>query len=521
MGQSLPTLCCGAVIEHGDEGCRGVHTTKRPPPKLKSVGARAAGRFFDRGREPVALTDPTGEIARYARVQRDCMTRPAPPKSPTLAARIREAPFTTLLITVNVLAFCSEASKGDTTQTSVLLSAGAVERVHVLAGEWWRLGTCMFLHVGFIHLAWNSWAGFGWCGTVERSLGKTKFLAVYLASGIAGAALSTIVQEVVSAGASGALFGIIGATLVLRYRALGSWAALTRDPFARRVAMIAAVWTVLGFSMGMDSAAHGGGFAIGAALSWAFTAHDPRIRIRATALAIIAFASLTIGAVRPWWKPSTLQAEFLASYAYGYFMGIDTNGAGAKYLVDYDRARSFSQLACDGGSAIGCEYLARIYQEGLGVPKDEAHALRILERACEADHTHACFMEGLLLTDRPADAPPSQIAPNDAKAVELFDMACHAAQRDWQACVNLAERYRTGYGRPQDTPRARALLEEACVAKNDDGCAGVIFVDAGNSPGPEREANIAKLRAMCKEGAWACQLVSETAKWPAGTIHAL
>src|SRR5882724_7870050 len=113
-------------------------------------------------------------------------------EEPTLMERARQAPITSLLIAVNVLVFLAVSFQGDTMEPGTLLAFGAAERTLVLSGEWWRLGASMFLHFGFVHLLLNSWAGFGWCAEVESRVGKLRFLAVYLAAGIGGAAASTI-----------------------------------------------------------------------------------------------------------------------------------------------------------------------------------------------------------------------------------------------------------------------------------------------------------------------------------------
>src|SRR5262245_28347295 len=105
-------------------------------------------------------------------------------EKPTLVDQIRVAPITFALIAVNVVVFLWAESHGGTTSIGVLLTFGASERLHVWSGEYWRLITPMFLHIGWPHLLWNAYASIGWCVDVERALGKRRFLAVYLASGI-------------------------------------------------------------------------------------------------------------------------------------------------------------------------------------------------------------------------------------------------------------------------------------------------------------------------------------------------
>jgi membrane associated rhomboid family serine protease len=91
--------------------------------------------------------------------------------------------------------------------------------VGVAHGEYWRLVTAMFLHVSFLHIAFNMYALY-WAGSIlEQLIGRWRFLLLYLASGIAGSAGALLWSpNVPSAGASGAIFGVLGALFVLERR---------------------------------------------------------------------------------------------------------------------------------------------------------------------------------------------------------------------------------------------------------------------------------------------------------------
>ena len=90
-------------------------------------------------------------------------------------------------------------------------------------GEWWRLLTAAFLHYGPIHLGLNMLA-LWWLGSpVEAALGRARYLLVYLAAGLAGSTGALLLSpNAVTVGASGAIFGILGALLVLEYQVTGS-----------------------------------------------------------------------------------------------------------------------------------------------------------------------------------------------------------------------------------------------------------------------------------------------------------
>lgn len=169
------------------------------------------------------------------------------------------------------MVFVLAEKSGSTNDSQTLLDFGAVWRGRVWRGEWWRLVTSMFLHIGIVHLVWNLWAGFSWSAPFEHAMGSLRFLVIYLLSGIAGSALSVIGHDAVAAGASGALFGVLGGVLVLQRRQAGSWAALWTSQAFRRNVGTTAIWLAIGPFVGFDSFAHLGGLLAGAALTWTMT----------------------------------------------------------------------------------------------------------------------------------------------------------------------------------------------------------------------------------------------------------
>ena len=92
----------------------------------------------------------------------------------------------------------------------------------VAQGDWWRLITAMFLHGFLLHLAFNMFALYVIGGPVEEYLGRFRFLLLYLVSGLAGSAGALIQSPTTPVvGASGAIFGILGAMLILEWQATG------------------------------------------------------------------------------------------------------------------------------------------------------------------------------------------------------------------------------------------------------------------------------------------------------------
>ncbi|WP_082407016.1 rhomboid family intramembrane serine protease [Bacillus sp. JCM 19041] len=126
----------------------------------------------------------------------------------------------------------------------------------MIEGEWWRLVTSMFLHIGMLHLLFNGMALYFLGSAVEQLFGSFRFLMIYFLAGIFGSIVSFAFNDSVSAGASGALFGCFGALLYfglkqpnLFFRTLG-----------RNIFFLLLFNLVLGFIVpGIDNGAHIGG----------------------------------------------------------------------------------------------------------------------------------------------------------------------------------------------------------------------------------------------------------------------
>lgn len=162
-------------------------------------------------------------------------------------------------------------------------------------GDWWRLVTVMFLHGSIIHLAFNMFALY-WLGSlVEQALGTGKFLLVYFASGIAGSAGALLLTDPfqVTVGASGAIFGIMGALLILEYLTTGSFAGQAMSMIVLNLALTFAIPNI---SIG----GHLGGL-VGGVAATAGLAYGRRQRNRFVGPAIVvgvAIAAVAIAVIR-------------------------------------------------------------------------------------------------------------------------------------------------------------------------------------------------------------------------------
>src|SRR5208283_4179562 len=96
---------------------------------------------------------------------------------------------------INVVVFFVMETHGGTMNPSNLVRFGALERSHVWAGEYFRLVTPMFIHIGWMHLGWNTYALVGWCSPVERVLGRFRFALTYLVTGMGACAVSLLAHD--------------------------------------------------------------------------------------------------------------------------------------------------------------------------------------------------------------------------------------------------------------------------------------------------------------------------------------
>ena len=179
--------------------------------------------------------------------------------------------LTIALIGFNAVLFFVTVSQGLLQSEAAILKAGALSRELVFHGEVWRLLSAMFLHGGLDHLAGNGVGLFIVGMAAEHAYGKLEMIGIYVISGLCGSVLSVLMNPGPSVGASGAIFGLLGATIVvfLKYRdrlhlrdkhvgnGLLLWAAYS----------IATAW----FIPFVDNAAHVGGLLGGALCGYCLT----------------------------------------------------------------------------------------------------------------------------------------------------------------------------------------------------------------------------------------------------------
>ena len=219
-------------------------------------------------------------------------TPPQPQEQRRQRSTWAASPATYLLVGINCAVFLAMTLRGVNPMNPMpeqLLHWGADNAGAVLLNsEWWRIVTAMFVHVGLLHLATNMWCLWNLGLLAEPLMGSIGVFAVYILTGAAGNLLSTVVNWFlyrgwespyalfgpVGAGASGAVFGIAGALIVLLKSQRLPVPPMELKKLRRSVIYFAAINLVIGFSISggtrlfgagimIDNMAHLGGFACG------------------------------------------------------------------------------------------------------------------------------------------------------------------------------------------------------------------------------------------------------------------
>ncbi|HLR42446.1 MAG TPA: rhomboid family intramembrane serine protease [Pseudogracilibacillus sp.] len=210
--------------------------------------------------------------------------------------------FTFLFLLLNSLVFLLLEANGGSMHIDTLIQFGAIENNAILDGEWWRIITSAFLHIGALHFFMNMLALYYLGMFVERIYGSHRFFIIYFFAVISGGLTSFALHTNVAAGASGALFGLFGAILYfgLIYR------QIFKQTIGRNVILILLINLFIGILIPqIDMGAHLGGL-IGGFLAAAIVALPNKPILKAQLGAFVTYA---------------LFICLIATYGYGWFIG--------------------------------------------------------------------------------------------------------------------------------------------------------------------------------------------------------
>jgi rhomboid protease GluP len=189
-------------------------------------------------------------------------------------ASLNQRPIITMIfIAINIImygitAYLSFVYAGGSifnSDTRVLILLGAKVNELIASGEYYRLISAMFLHGGIVHLGVNMYSLYAIGPMVERVYGKTKYIAIYFLAGICSSIFSYTFSPSVSIGASGAIFGLLGAVLIFAIKSKGK----TGSRFIRSILSVIFINIMIGVTLpNIDNFAHIGGLLGGLIISF-------------------------------------------------------------------------------------------------------------------------------------------------------------------------------------------------------------------------------------------------------------
>ncbi|MBQ1496189.1 MAG: rhomboid family intramembrane serine protease [Bacilli bacterium] len=177
---------------------------------------------------------------------------------------------THILIFINLLVFLLMYIIGNGSEsTETLIKFGALNGMLVKSGEYYRIITSAFIHIGIFHILCNMYALYSLGPIIEHFFGRLKFLLIYLYSAIIGSLFVLIFNgdNVISAGASGAIFGLLGSLIYFGY----TYRGYIGNKMLNQVIPVIILNLLIGFTTpGISNAAHIGGLIGGFAISYMF-----------------------------------------------------------------------------------------------------------------------------------------------------------------------------------------------------------------------------------------------------------
>ena len=177
------------------------------------------------------------------------------------------------IIVINVLVFIAMVASGVSFMSPTgedIVNWGGNFSPYTTSGDWWRLITCVFVHIGIIHLLFNMYAFYTIGAYLEPMLGKVKYIVAYLCTGVFASLVSLWWHKtpVASAGASGAIFGMYGVFLALLSTSLIP--KQIRKQLLQSIGIFVVYNLVYGMKSGVDNAAHIGGLLSGLIIGYIY-----------------------------------------------------------------------------------------------------------------------------------------------------------------------------------------------------------------------------------------------------------
>jgi rhomboid protease GluP len=262
---------------------------------------------------------------------------------------VRRTPLSKAFLAINIIVFVLMAFAGGSTNETTLMAFGVKSNAAIAEGEWWRFITPIFIHIGLLHLLFNSYALWMVGPQVEKLYGSASFVILYVVTGIAGVVGSYVYHPYsISAGASGAIFGLFGVLLVFGIRYRNSIPPDFKRAVGTGVLPVIAINLIIGFTIpAIDNSAHIAGLISGALLALVVPFHKPGTRpstvFTAVEIGLLLLAAVSFYQVVSHYNGPRLSVRNLS-------LGLTQFGGGTSSTQEFINALNDSQNAFENSS---------------------------------------------------------------------------------------------------------------------------------------------------------------------------
>lgn len=291
MTPAARTYWIGVALQHGGD-------REGATAAFERARSRSRGRPRELIDEAIArLSDTPAVVLSPLATEVVAKLEAEPPPAPIKLPEARSSKVTwALTLSVVGVAIATQLLVGSTSDPGVLMRVGAMVRGRIDDGEWWRLISCVFIHVGTVHLIVNAIAIYFLVKVLEEVFGPARTLAIYLGAGFAGALASYLASPIgVSAGASGAVFGVLGALFIELTLHRSRYRAAWKNGMWSRIVLVTVAQAGIGFLYPViDQWAHGAGLVAGIVLGAALSPSVRWHRVTAFAGRVLALGGTAL-----------------------------------------------------------------------------------------------------------------------------------------------------------------------------------------------------------------------------------
>lgn len=447
------------------------------------------------------------EAAQRGLEPEDAVQRVEP--APWLQRQSSSMAITQILLGINIAVFLgmllADSSILENPSGQFLVDWGANYGPLTLGGQYWRLLTCIFLHGNLLHIAFNMWSLWNIGSIAESLYGRWTFATLYLVAGIGGSLGSVIWNpNVLSVGASGAIFGIVGALIAAFYLGEFSMRGQITSGTMTSLLIFSAYSLYRGaVSSGIDNGAHVGGLITGLILGALIAKGAPDPDKPISRVVVFALAIALIGGGGAWWLHSR---DYIRHMQRG--VGFLTEGKSDQAAAEFQ-----SVIRQRPAYPPAHYFLARAYALKGDLANAEAEFQRVLELNPNNENSYynlgfVYLQENKLQQARETFQRLIAIAPNNANAhfglaaVAMAEQKYQDAIQEYKTAARLNPDLEGAYYNLGQAQSKLGLFDDAIVSFKteldkigDDYNTEIALADAYDAKGMKKEAAATRRKA--------------------------